>query len=300
MDIRDLQLFSKLATTLHFGRTSQACNITPSALTRAIQRLEERVGKELFRRDNRSVQLTPAGLRFLRYAEESIGQWQSLQDDLAAEAKVLQGELRIYCSVTAVYGILPRILGRFRQTHPQVHLHLQTGDAASALAKLQNAEVDAAIAALPEKLPPRLFFHQVMETPLLFIAAGPFTALGNDPDSIDWESIPVILAEKGVERKRLDAWFRARGIAPNIYAQVAGNEAIIAMVSLGCGIGVIPALVLEKSPLRKEVTVLYVSPPLAPLGVGIAIPAKSNSSPIVEAFRRTAEALSRTDEPPDS
>jgi len=300
MDIRELQLFRHLATTLHFGRTSQACNITPSALTRAIQRLEERVGKELFRRDNRSVQLTPAGRRFLRYAEECVGQWQLLQDDLAAEAKVLQGELRIYCSVTAVYGILPRILGSFRKTHPQVHLHLQTGDAASALAKLQNSEVDAAIAALPEKLPPRLFFHQVMETPLLFIAAGPFTGLGKAPAKIDWERTPVILAEKGVERRRLDAWFRERGIAPNIYAQVAGNEAIIAMVSLGCGIGLIPALVLERSPLRDEVSVLDVTPPLAPLAVGIAIPARSNLSPIVEAFRQTAEELSRKDADPDS
>ena len=43
MNIQELKLFKHLTGTLHFGRTSQACNITPSALTRTIQRLEEEV-----------------------------------------------------------------------------------------------------------------------------------------------------------------------------------------------------------------------------------------------------------------
>ena len=292
MDIRSLQLFKNLATTLHFGRTSQSCNITPSALTRAIQRLEDEVGKKLFHRDNRSVQLTPAGRRFLRYAEETIGQWQLLQNDLAADEQVLRGDLAIYCSVTAVYGILPRLLGAFRLAHPQVHIHLQTGDAASALHKLQNREVDLAIAALPEKIPPQLVFHQLMETRLLFIAAPPIAAA----KSIDWQQVPVIMAEKGVERQRLDTWFSEQGRTPNIYAQVAGNEAIIAMVSLGCGIGVVPALVLEKSPLREEVSVLDVAPALAPMGVGICILKKNIANPIIKAFWETAKVESLNQE----
>ena len=288
MDIRTLQLFKHLATTLHFGRTSRGCNITPSALTRAIQRLEEEVGKKLFDRDNRSVQLTPAGNRLLRYAEETIGQWQVLRNDLATEDQILQGDLTIYCSVTAVYGILPRILGTFRQAHPQVRIHLQTGDAASAMLKLQNREVDVAIAALPEKIPVQLVFHQLMETPLLFIAAVSSLAA----KGIDWQKMPMIVAERGVERRRLDSWFSEQGRTPNIYAQVAGNEAIIAMVSLGCGIGLVPALVLEKSPLRQEVTILKITPALPPMAVGICIRGKNIASPVIKAFWETAQVES--------
>ena len=47
MDIRDLKLFRHLADSLHFGRTSQACNITPSGMTRTIQRLEAELNKTL-------------------------------------------------------------------------------------------------------------------------------------------------------------------------------------------------------------------------------------------------------------
>ncbi|RJX28067.1 MAG: HTH-type transcriptional activator IlvY, partial [Desulfurivibrio sp.] len=62
--------------------------------------------------------------------------------------------------------------------------------------------------------------------------------------------------ERGLGRRRLDKWFQERGITPNIYAQVAGNEAIITMVGLGCGIGVVPQLVLDKSPMLDQVITL--------------------------------------------
>ena len=61
MDIRSLRLFCHLATSLHFGQTSAALHVSAPTLSRAIQRLEAEVGEALFTRDNRKVQLTPAG-----------------------------------------------------------------------------------------------------------------------------------------------------------------------------------------------------------------------------------------------
>ncbi|HIP83110.1 MAG TPA: LysR family transcriptional regulator, partial [Desulfocapsa sulfexigens] len=50
MNIRDLRLFRHLSGTLHFGQSSRAYHVTPSALTRIIQRLEEELGEVLFLR----------------------------------------------------------------------------------------------------------------------------------------------------------------------------------------------------------------------------------------------------------
>jgi LysR family positive regulator for ilvC len=69
MNIRELNLFLHLSSTLHFGQSSRACNITRSGLTRTIQRLEQELGELLFLRDNRSVVLTRAGELFRDYAE---------------------------------------------------------------------------------------------------------------------------------------------------------------------------------------------------------------------------------------
>ncbi|MDR3631910.1 MAG: HTH-type transcriptional activator IlvY [Desulfocapsaceae bacterium] len=291
MDIQDLKLFRHLAGSLHFGRTSQACNITPSGLTRTIQRLEAELNKQLFVRDNRSVALTPAGKTFWNYAEDAIQRWNELQKSLSADS-VLRGELSIYCSVTAILGILPEILGRFRTAYPKVHINLQTGDAAMALARLQNGEVDVTIAALPDKRPPQLEFIKLVETPLLFIAPARFpeTVLYTADGSIDWRRTPLIIAERGLSRTRAQRWFIEERVVPTIYAQVAGNEAIITMVSLGCGVGIVPALVLEKSPLQDQVTILDPAPQLEPFSVGICTVGKNRTNPIVQAFWKTSMA----------
>lgn len=94
----------------------------------------------------------------------------------------------------------------------------------------------------------------------------------------------MILPERGVGRSRVNAWFRALGVAPNVYAQVAGNEAIVSMVSLGFGIGVVPRIVLDNSPLAATVRVLDVQPDLAPYEVGLFALERRLSSPLIRAF----------------
>ena len=284
MDMEELKLFRHLAESLHFGKTSRACHVTPSALTRTIQRIEAEVEDRLFDRDNRSVRLTKAGEALKHYAEESIERWQELKNSIAASS-ALHGEISLYCSVTAAYSILPGILGRFRKACPEVQIKLQTGDAAQGLNRLRNGEVEVIIDALPEKSPAGLEFMPLTDTPLVFIAplAFPETVSYDGPE-IDWCKTPVIMAEQGLGRERLEEWFAARGIIPNISAQVAGNEAIIAIVSLGCGVGVVPGLVLEKSPLQEQITVLDISPPLAPFSLGVCTAKKNLRNPRVLAF----------------
>lgn len=284
MDMEELKLFRHLAESLHFGRTSRACHVTPSALTRTIQRIEAEVGERLFDRDNRSVRLTTAGEALKQYAEETIERWKALKNSLA-DSTALHGDISLYCSVTAAYGILPNILGRFRKGCPEVQIKLQTGDAAQGLTRLRNGEVEVIIDALPDKPPAGLEFMPLTETPLVFIAplAFPETVIYNGPE-IDWRKTPVIMAEQGLSRERLDRWFAAQKILPSIYAQVAGNEAIIAMVSLGCGVGVVPLLVLEKSPLQAQITVLTITPELAPFSLGICTVKKNLRNPKIRAF----------------
>jgi LysR family positive regulator for ilvC len=290
MYIRELKLFKHLARSLHFGRTSQACNISPSGLTRSIQRLENELGEKLFIRTKRSVSITSAGKIFYDYADDVLNLWNKLQNNLLNDG-ILRGELSLYCSVTAILSILPAILERFRKTHPQVHINLQTGDAAMALARLERGETEVTIAALPDKLPGQLEFIKIIETPLIFIAPRKFpdTVVFNNKQ-IDWQHTPLILAERGLSRKRTERWFKEHKITPNIYAQVAGNEAIITMVSLGCGVGVIPQLVLTKSPLQDQVTIMKNSPSLKPFSVGACTTAKNKHNPIVKAFWQSVEA----------
>ena len=284
MNIQELKLFRHLAGSLHFGRTSQDCNITPSGLTRAMQRLEQELGRDLFHRDKRTVSLTQAGEIFKKYAEEALDHWAELHTKLAAD-QVLRGELTLYCSVTALLGLLPEVFNQFRTAHPEVHINLQTGDAARALFKLTSGDADIVIAARPERLPEGLVFIELAEIPLIFIGPQRFPAtVIRTAGAIDWRKTPIIIPERGLSRDRVEQWFAAKDIRPNIYSQVAGNEAIIAMVGMGCGVGVVPRLVLDTSPLADQVDVLAVSPNLPPFSVGVCTSSKKLRQPAVSAF----------------
>jgi LysR family positive regulator for ilvC len=258
------------------------------------------VGRQLFVRDNRSVSLTPAGELFRDYAEDVIDRRRRLEADLARKRE-LGGSISLYCSVTAAYSILPDIFQQFRSAHPQVHIKLQTGDAARALPMLLNREADITIAALPRSVPGRVEFLKIMETPLVFIGPTGFSdTVRYNGREIDWRQTPIIMPDIGLSRRRIDRWFAAKHISPEIYAQVAGNEAIIAMVSLGCGVGVVPLLVLEKSPLQEQVQQLDITPRLRPFSIAVCTLRKKARSPQIQAFwniaaRRSGGPASKTD-----
>ncbi|MGS2717805.1 HTH-type transcriptional activator IlvY [Eionea flava] len=278
MDNRPLQLFLHLCETLHFGRTSQAMHISPSALTRNIQQLEESLGTPLFERDNRSVQLTKEGRLFQAYAKQSLNLWQGFKQSLMQETQELQGEISIYCSVTASYSFLYTILSEFRKAHPKIAITLRTGDSEDAINNVLKDSDDLAIGARPDKLPNKLDFKRIATSPLVMIAP-------NDADNDKvWERMPLIVSEKGLIRKRVDTWFQQKNLKPTIYAQVSGNEAIVSMVSLGFGIGIVPKIVLDNSPLVRQVKEVDHQPLFTPIDVGLCAQKKRLQNPVVKAL----------------
>ena len=290
MDLRNLELFLHLAETLHFARTADAMAVSPSTLSRAIQRLEQEVGCPLLERDNRTAALTPAGIRVRDFAAHLLDEWQQLRLELKHADEPLQGRLKVYCSVTASYFLLPDILGNVQSRYPQLEIKLETGDAALAMEKVLTEEADMAIAARPDALPGKLHFISLRKVPLVFIAPrNPAAGARWLQEELDWSQIPVILSGHGVARKRADQWFRNRGISPNIYAEVAGNEAIVSMVALGFGVGQVPEAVLDHSPMRDKVRILEVHPAMKPFDVGLCLQKRRLDEPLIRAFLELAQ-----------
>ncbi len=292
MDIQALETFIKTAELLHFGQASRACNLSPSALTRTIQRLEDEVGQTLFLRDNRSVALTDAGSRLLTYARSAVQDWKHFQESTHFRKQLITGTISIYASITAVYSLLPKLLETFRSSFPEVQLELRTGAAENAIEQILRGEIDLAVAALPDQKQARLEFLPLTETPLVFIAPkAPDFPLPNKNRSLDLSRIPLVVPQSGVARHRLDGWLRAHGIAPRISSEVSGNEALIAMVRLGAGVGIVPQLALERSPFREEVVRVPNAPKLDRYVVGLCAGKRSLKRPAVQAMWELAQNL---------
>ena len=287
MDIKSLELFLHLANSLHFSKTAHAKHVSPSTLSRSIQRIEVELGVSLLNRDNRSVVLTEAGLLFKQYAQQQLEQWQSLKRSIKQSKSELEGQINLYCSVTAAYSHLPPILDRFRLLHPKVEIKLSTGDSALAVDQVLQHQVDFAITAYPDTFPARLHFIQLAKIPLSII--GPTTPCAVTQQikqtNIDWKKVPFILPEHGSVRRRFDTWYRHFKVGkPFIYAKVAGHEALISMVALGCGVGIAPDVVIENSLVRDRVQRLSIATPLQSFDLGICCYKARANEPLISAF----------------
>lgn len=296
MEIRDCQMFIELATSQHFAKAANACHLSPSAISRQLQRLETEIGKRLVERDNREMRLTPAGRHFLEYAYQTVQAWQQLRRDLSDDPQTVSGELSVYGSVTASFSLLSEILPVLRARYPGVELKLRTGDQADGLERVLTNQEDCAIAAQPAVLPQALAFLALQQSPLYLIAPTMNCALSQrideylvDETQLAWSSLPVILAEHGLARERFLNRLKQVNAHPPIYAQVAGHEAVVAMVSLGFGVAVVPELVIKHSPRQETIRILPWLDDLEPFRIGLCARQERLADPLLQAFWSSAQ-----------
>ena len=281
MDFRSLQLFKHLATSLHFGDTAEAMYVSPSTLSRVIQRLEDELGCTLFKRDNRKVALTHSGHKLLSFSTQALKDWQQLKADLKEDTEALQGEISLFCSVTASQSHLPAILRQFRQQHPGVDIRLITGDPALSIEKIKQKQCDLAIAIHTPDLPTDLYFSPLDNVPLVLIAPREWRL--PPMAQINWTQHQVIMPEHGPTRRIAYHWFAEHGVRPNVYASVGGNEAIVSMVALECGIGFVPKVVLDHSSMASLVTQIAVED-IEPYALGLCCLQDKQQEPLIDAF----------------
>lgn len=291
MDIRSCEVFLSLAETRHFGQTASRCHSSPSAVSRQLKRLEADVGRKLLDRDSRTVRLTPAGRHFLEYARKAVDDWRQLKAELGNDRSELSGEISVFGSVTASYTMLEQILPAMRDTYPRIEIKLRTGDQADGIERVMDGSEDCAIVAAPDELPDRLQLLPMRQTPLRLIGPMIPSALTRQLDRCladerdpDWSDIPMILAERGLARERLLARLGQLGQSPAIYATVAGHEAVVAMVSLGFGVAVVPELVIQHSPKRDTVRVLPWLSDLPPFALGLCALKSRLRDPLLKAL----------------
>ena len=253
MNFYELEAFLSLAETLHFGKTASKINASPSALSRIISRLEEEMQANLVDRSNHQVLLTAEGMEFVKFAQEVLQRKKQLEEKISGSKNEIKGTLHVYASVTACYTILPDFITKFTAAYPEIQLSVETGDPAGAISAVKEGRAGLAVGAIPESGLVSMETVRVVRTPLVYAAAkdGPFTIVEGSPQDII-SSVPLVLPKTGLARSRFDKWTKSRNVQPIIAAETEGNEAILALVQLGLGIGLVPQIVLENGPYKGE------------------------------------------------
>ncbi|WMJ68266.1 LysR family transcriptional regulator [Stenotrophomonas sp. 24(2023)] len=122
--LADVEVFLAVVEQGSFTAAAAAFGSTPSVLSRALARLEARLGQQLLQRSTRRLGLTEAGRAYLEQARTAFTLLDDAQRQAQGQGAALAGRVRLSVPTTYGHHRLPPLLARFRQQHPQVQVDL--------------------------------------------------------------------------------------------------------------------------------------------------------------------------------
>jgi LysR family transcriptional regulator, hydrogen peroxide-inducible genes activator len=149
---KQLRYFVALAEHQHFGRAAEACFVSQSAFSSAIQELESLLETQLVDRTNRQVTITAVGQDVEVQARLVLRDIESLVEMAGERRAPLTGDLRLGVIPTIAPFMLPTVLPALRATFPQLTLYLHEGQTQVIHEKLLDGDLDVLLLALPYEL----------------------------------------------------------------------------------------------------------------------------------------------------
>ncbi|WP_341520145.1 LysR family transcriptional regulator [Pseudomonas sp. G.S.17] len=170
MELRHLKAFVVAADLQHFSRAAEQLGIAQPALSQLMRTLESELGLALFRRENRGVALTAAGMAFLPHARQSI-ESSELASAAARRARRGEvGEINIGYHSALFEANLPQLLRHYFSTFPEVKLSLVDAGIREQLEMLLDHKLDLAFARVfKDHLPDRLRTHPFSQSNLVLL-----------------------------------------------------------------------------------------------------------------------------------
>jgi LysR family transcriptional regulator, benzoate and cis,cis-muconate-responsive activator of ben and cat genes len=141
MELRHLRYFVAVAEELNFTRAAERLHIAQPPLSRQIQQLEETLGVQLLERNSRPLKLTETGKFFYSHAAQLLAQTSELES-MTRRVGNIERSLSVGFVGSTLYGMLPKIIRRFRDENPTVELSLHEMSTMDQLRALKEGRID--------------------------------------------------------------------------------------------------------------------------------------------------------------
>ncbi len=244
MELDQLRHFLRLAELSNFTKAAEANQLSQSALSRSIGRLEQELGQPLFERQSRKAVLTEAGHRLFERAKQILALIDNAKAEICDDGQT--GHLRIGAIPTIAPYLLPKLLQRFQRDHPKATLLVQEDTTDHLMKRLSNGEVDVAFAALPIEVR-YLHVEKLFDEELLLVLPNNHPLSKKNVIRIaDLQSLPfILLSEAHCLTEELLSFCRQKSFHPLSVERTSQLAMVQELVALNHGISFIPAMAKE-------------------------------------------------------
>jgi DNA-binding transcriptional LysR family regulator len=245
MDIRQLNYFISVAEYLNFTMAAKHHYIAQTAMSQQIRALEKQIGVTLFIRNNRSVQLTPAGALFLREAKRIVTLSEEALKKVKNVASGFVGNLRIGFLGANEKRFLPELIRKFRNDYPNIDLIFKQGNAETIRECLEQEWLDIAFTMTDDiDKTPGIVWKILYSDPICVIMHRDHP-LANEAkiklSTLVHESFVAIEPKEYPGAfDRMVQFCLAQGFPPNIVSHQHSLEIVLMMVEAGVGITLLP------------------------------------------------------------
>src|ERR1700761_900546 len=230
-------------------------NITQSALSHAVKKLEQQLGTPVWTREGRSMRLTQAGQYLLSLANRMLPQFELAEERMKQYAQGERGTLRIGMEFAPCYQWLLKGVSPYLSRWPDVDVDVKQRFQFGGIGALIGYEIDVLVTPDPLKKP-GLRFQPVFDYEQVLVVADDHALAGEayvTPEQVAEE----VLITYPVETDRLDIYTRfltPANVVPRRHKVIETTDIMMQMVASGRGVAALPRWLAEEYADRMPIT----------------------------------------------
>ncbi|MEV0277996.1 LysR family transcriptional regulator [Streptomyces sp. NPDC050610] len=288
MSMDELRWFLTVAETEHVTEAAALAGVSQPTLSRAIGRLERRLGTPLFDRDRNRLRLNDCGRVYRRHARRALEELETAQDRITALRAPVRDALRLAFVHSLGGWLVPELLGGYQRDWPDTRLTLHQESAEHVRDLLLEGAAELALTG-PRPAGGQWEWLPLYEEELrLAVPAGHRLADRASARLTDLADERLIIMRQSTGLREITCQiFHRAGVTPSVALEAGEVATIAGLVGSGLGVSVVPAGG-GGAPPRDDVRLIPLAEPDAFRGVGLLWRRDRPTSPAGRRFREFA------------
>jgi len=246
IDLRRLRYFVAVAEAGSFSRAAERLDMAQSHLSRQIMRLETALGRRLFVRRARHVELTDAGLILRQEADFIASRLDGLPERMSAAADGSTGSLCIgFTGAEAFNSLTASVISALAHEEPRLSVGFCVKPRSQLMEAIGERRVQAAFVRPPASCSPEILIEELISEPILLAVARSHRLAKRERLALaEIAEEPVVLCERGAAPETYDhilTGCQGAGFNPRVIFHVPDAICALLLASAGIAVTLVPA-----------------------------------------------------------
>ncbi len=257
MHVRTLEIFCSVVEERSFSKAAAAHDLTQSAVSQAMQQLEESLGVKLIDRSQRPLGLTAAGETYFKGLRGLLRKFHLLEQEVRSVSEQLRGQLTIGTIYSVGLSYIPEAKQVFKSLHPEVTLCTEFGSCERVVEMTSNGECDLGLVSFPRNTKHLQFVPWQQEPMRLVCSESHPLASRNVVPLADLQGVEMVGFDRGLLLRRvIDQNLTRAGVKVKVVMEFDNADSMVRAIQASHGIGIVPEAVVRRETANGSLKVV--------------------------------------------